>query len=353
MQPTNVEQLVEGICHNLRGESTAGFPIPAPYERVSEIQIWIDRWHQSEGATRQRIEDACELATIRAVETGDSELTGGTLRLLRQIRSSTIDQRPLPDSIRDALVFLAHEGCFRGVETSYGDLHAELLACIGRLKVKADDPSFWKTQMEDSRYVTNAASGCLDSGSKEVALQGVIHAVKFHDPLLAFSIDRLFKLYHPEEDRIWQRFRSAVKNSLWTKDDWDRMAEAAMAFDRTAPDFIVEQPSIVPNSARGQDSVLESFVLVEQEWGVNFRRELVLRGSSVTVKELEQILQIRSREQEQKELPTRPGSHGVPSLEAITQKSKQKFRSMLKSGELEVHEGGSMKITDHFNKDTA
>ncbi len=235
-QNTNAKGIACAILSNLRGERVPSFPLPSPHARVSEVQLWIDRWNRSASADQQCIEDAVELAASDAAKDNDHELIAGAFRLLRRIRARTISLRPLGSCAKQALADAARPARFKGIETSYGDLHAELLACIGQLRVKADDLAFWAGEMNDPRYVASAASGCLDSGSRDIARQGIMRAVKKHDPTLPFSLDRLFRLHHPKEDEVWDWFVYAYAAGYWTDEDWQRMADAAIVFDRLAPD---------------------------------------------------------------------------------------------------------------------
>lgn len=340
---TNVEQIAAAIQSNLRGEATPGFPLPPPYARVSEVELWIDKWQRSAGIDRQRIEDAVEFAAVNALHSDDLELIAGTLRLLRRIRPGKVAMRPVNPRTRDALVVAANAGRFKETETSYGDLHAELLACIGNLRIKADDLSFWVVQMNDPHYVASAVSGCLDSGSSEIARQGVSRAVKKQDPTLPFSLNRLFQLHYPDEDKAWNWFISMRRTGFWTEEDWQRMAEAARVFDWLAPDPD-QAPVAIPqrgtDSARPavvRSSVLESRVLLRRRLktaGFDFEEEYEIQGdfeirqafSALGVAPHDDIQELLRRLAPQRAIPTlKPGESSLRTpLEEQDLKSKPK-----------------------------
>lgn len=212
-------------------------PFPGLSPRTGAVEAWLDLRRKTDEDTRLKIDDAIgqALVSLLADDSSHPETVCAHLRLLRLASQENLVPWSLTDDARNAILKTTQSGRLKDVKTSYGDAHAEILACVEALHL-APDFYFWRIQMSDPRYVTNATSGCLGSENPHWALSGILQAVKFRDPSLALALMRLFRIFQGRENLVWARFAEARRITLWNEEDYDLVRRAMAQLGQSCPD---------------------------------------------------------------------------------------------------------------------
>lgn len=230
------EKIAEELRRTFASPAAGGRPLPGSSPRVGAVEAWIDLRRRADSPTRRKIDDAIQQALTAALSdsTIDPETVCAHLRVLRLAFQEGPGFRKVNVDAKNAVLGAIQSERYKGLATSYGDTHAELLACVETLRL-APNYEFWFFQMSDTRYVSHAVSGCLGSGIEHWALSGVIQAAKLGDSSLALALMRLFRMLAGRESVAWGRFGEARRNGSWSQEVFDRVSSSLAQIGQSCP----------------------------------------------------------------------------------------------------------------------
>lgn len=229
-------QIAQELRKTFESPSAGSQPLLGSSSRVGAVEAWLDLRRAADGATRHKIDDAIQeaLTPVLFESAVDPETVCAHLRLLRLAAQEKRGTWSVSNDAKRAVLGAIQSERYKGVQTSYGDTHGELLACAEALEL-APNWEFWVIQMCDTRYVTHAVSGCLGSGNEQWALNGVIRAAILEDRSLALALMRLFRMFQGREHFIFCRFEEARRNGAWTREVFDRASRSAAQIGYSFP----------------------------------------------------------------------------------------------------------------------